>query len=97
MNSGLIWKPPVRLKVDCCGNSTESGMPAAKKASSGRPTIKPSDVQNTGNCWPVAIWRWRARRATNQLMAMASTKASAISHDPLSQTSFGRKKPRLFK
>ena len=56
-------------------------MPAAKKASSGRPTISASDVQNTGNCWPVAIWRWRARRATNQLMAIASSKASAISHD----------------
>ena len=41
--------------------------------------------RNTGNCWPVAIWRWRARRATNQLMAMARTKASTISHDPASQ------------
>ena len=60
-NSGMITRPPVKLKPSRTGYSQESGKPVIIAAMEGKTINTPRETEKTGNCSPVSSCLFRAQ------------------------------------
>ncbi len=79
-SSGKIEIPPRKLNPFNSGYSTDIGIPAAKKAISGKPITMPMVVSNMGDCSPVSCCFLCDRMA--YMMDSTTAKANAANIQP---------------